>query len=125
MILDTNALSALADGDLSLEPIVREAESLELPVIVEYRFGIMRSRYRARARYNYFLKDFVASCRVLVVDQHTVEKYGAICVELKPQGPPIPSNDVWIAALARQYDLPILARVEHFDCVRRIQRISW
>ena len=50
MILDTNGLSALADGDLTLEPILRQATSISLPVIVlgEYRYGIRQSRNRAR-----------------------------------------------------------------------------
>ena len=50
MILDTNGLSALADGDVTLEPILRQATSISLPVIVlgEYRYGIRQSRHRAR-----------------------------------------------------------------------------
>lgn len=50
MILDTNALSALADGDEMLEPVVRQASEIALPVIVlgEYHYGIRRSRNRKR-----------------------------------------------------------------------------
>jgi predicted nucleic acid-binding protein len=45
--------------------------------------------------------------------------------ELRDRGRPIPVNDVWIAALARQHTLPILSRDTHFDEVAGIQRIGW
>ncbi len=46
MILDTNGLSALADGESALEPILRGAVEVAVPVIVlgEYRYGIGQSR---------------------------------------------------------------------------------
>jgi len=44
---------------------------------------------------------------------------------MKKAGTPIPSNDVWIAALCRQYALPLLSRGKHFDSVGGLQRIAW
>ncbi len=50
MILDTSGLSALADGEQGLEPILRVA--LEIAVLVialgEYQHGIRQSRERHR-----------------------------------------------------------------------------
>ena len=46
-------------------------------------------------------------------------------LELKRLGSPIPPNDVWIAALARQHVLPVLSNDSHFDAVDRIQRIAF
>jgi predicted nucleic acid-binding protein len=48
MILDTNALSAFADGIPGAVTQIQEADELHLPVIVlgEYRFGIALSRRR-------------------------------------------------------------------------------
>ena len=43
----------------------------------------------------------------------------------KKTGTPIPSNDVWLAALSWQHSLPILSRDHHFDAVPGIQRIAW
>ena len=37
----------------------------------------------------------------------------------------IPMNDVWIAALAKQYELPVLSRDAHFDQVKDLRRVSW
>jgi predicted nucleic acid-binding protein len=32
---------------------------------------------------------------------------------------------VWVAALARQHDLPVLTRDDHFDHVPNLQRVRW
>ncbi len=49
LILDTNALSAVADGEASAMELVAGADRVALPVIVlgEYRLGIAQSRHRA------------------------------------------------------------------------------
>jgi len=38
---------------------------------------------------------------------------------------PIPTNDLWIAALCRQHSLSLLSRDRHFDLVAGIKRIGW
>lgn len=125
MILDTNALSALADGDEALEPVVRQVSEIAIPVIVlgEYLYGIRRSRNRKP--YERWLAEMTAACRVLLVDDSTAGRYAEVREELKHSGRPIPSNDLWIAALARQYSLPLLSRDGHFDFVAGVKRIGW
>ncbi|MGC9223859.1 MAG: type II toxin-antitoxin system VapC family toxin [Terracidiphilus sp.] len=125
MILDTNALSAVADNEPAAVRIFRRAASIELPVIVlgEYRFGIAHSR--RRAEYEKWLGELIAATRVLPVDGETTGHYARIRAELKKAGHPIPSNDLWIAALARQHRLPLMSRDAHFDAVQAIKRIGW
>jgi len=125
VILDTNGLSALADGDLTLEPILRQATRIALPAIVlgEYRYGIRQSRNRVR--YEQWLAEAIASYQVLAVDEGTAEHYAAVREELKRKARPIPANDLWIAALSRQHRLPILSRDRHFDFVPGLKRIGW
>ena len=125
MILDTNGLSAVADGDAALEPILHRAAELAVPVVVlgEYRYGIRQSR--ERQRYEEWLADSLPSYRILDVDQDTTIYYAALRTELKKAGTPIPSNDVWIAALCRQHALPVVSRDRHFDSVSRLRRIDW
>ena len=75
MILDTNALSAVADNEPAAVRIFRRAASIELPVIVlgEYRFGIAHSR--RRAEYEKWLGELIAATRVLPVDGETTGHY--------------------------------------------------
>ena len=125
MILDTNALSAFADG---VPPVVQQiaiADELHVPVIVlgEYRFGIATSR--RRREYESWLARGHSFWNVLSLVEDTATHYAAIRQQLKSAGGPLPANDVWIAALARQHDLPILSRDTHFDAVPGLTRLSW
>src|SRR6185437_1343276 len=101
----TNALYAIADNEPAAVRIFSQAGSVELPVIVlgEYRFGIARSR-RCH-EYERWLKQLIAVTRVLPVDEDSSGRYSRVRAELKKAGHPIPSNDLWIAALCRQHGL--------------------
>jgi predicted nucleic acid-binding protein len=44
---------------------------------------------------------------------------------LKQRAIAIPSNDAWIAALARQHGFSVLSADLHFDAVPGIRRIGW
>jgi tRNA(fMet)-specific endonuclease VapC len=125
MILDTNALSAAADDDPGLAAVLARAEQIALPVIVlgEYRHGIAQSRNRAS--YENWLAGLLHDCMVLDIQEPTTHHYAEMTLELKRRGKPIPTNDIWIAALCRQHSLPLLSRDRHFDLVAGIKRIGW
>lgn len=125
MILDTNGLSAVADGEPTIEPILRNAAQIAIPVIVlgEYRYGISQSR--DRNRYEQWLSEYLPKFRILDIDERTTISYASVRLELKKAGTPIPSNDVWIAALCRQHSLPVVSRDRHFDSVLGIKRLHW
>lgn len=125
MILDTNALSAAADDHPAIVAPLSVAEELALPVIVlgEYRYGISQSPHQAR--YEQWLDELIADCTVLDINEETSHHYAAIHLELRKSGKPIPTNDLWIAALCRQHTLSLLSRDRHFDFVRGIRRIEW
>ena len=125
LILDTNALSAAAEEHPGVMGILSGAQQLALPVVVigEYRYGIAQSRHKAR--YQRWLDGLITDCTVLDVTEQTTHHYAAINVELRQAGKPIPTNDLWIAALCRQHGLPLLSRDRHFDIVSGIQRLDW
>jgi len=125
MILDTNALSAAADDDPAVAAILAGVEQMAIPVIVlgEYRHGIAESRNRAS--YESWLTGLLRDCMVLDINEPTTHCYAEITLELKRKGKPIPTNDIWIAALCRQHSLPLLSRDRHFDLVARNERVSW
>lgn len=125
MILDTNALSAAADDDPAVIALLADADQLAISVIVlgEYRYGIAQSRNRAS--YANWLKGLLQDCLVLDIYEPTTHYYAEITLELRHEGKPIPTNDVWIAALCRQHGLPLLSRDRHFDFVAGTKRISW
>jgi tRNA(fMet)-specific endonuclease VapC len=125
MILDTNALSAAADHDAALVAILARAEELAIPVIVlgEYRHGIAQSRNRAS--YENWLSGLLNDCMVLDINEPTTHYYAEISLELKRKGKPIPTHDIWIAALCRQHSLPLLSQDRHFDWISGSRRVGW
>jgi tRNA(fMet)-specific endonuclease VapC len=125
MILDTNALSAAADEDPSMIATLADASEVYLPVIAigEFRYGIGQSRHKLR--YEAWLDQLIGDCSVLDIDQETTRYYAGTQVELRRIGRPIPTNDLWIAALCRQHRLPLLSRDRHFDLVPGIKRAEW
>jgi tRNA(fMet)-specific endonuclease VapC len=125
MILDTNALSAAADDDPAIIALLSRADQVAIPVIAlgEYRYGIAQSRHRAS--YAKWLNGLLHDCLVLDANEPTTHYYAEIVLELKQKGKPIPTNDIWIAALCRQHSLPLLSRDRHFDLVPGLKRIDW
>jgi len=92
-------------------------------VLGEYRYGIAQSRNRVT--YANWLKGLINDCLVLDINEPTTNYYAEITVELKRKGTPIPTNDIWIAALCRQHSLSLLSRDRHFDLVTGTRRIGW
>lgn len=125
MILDTNALSAWVEGSAAVEAAFRSADRLVLPSVVlgEYYFGIRQSRHRRR--YEEWLVRYLPLAEIAAVTSATADSYADILLELKQLGHPIPSNDAWVAALARQHGLPVLSNDRHFDVVAGIRRIAF
>ena len=125
MILDTNAISAWCDGDDALLAALPADRPLFLPVIVlgEYRFGIKVARDRKTRET--WLDAVESALTVLDVSTETARHYAEVREELRRARTPIPENDLWIAALARQHDLPVITRDAHFDKVPGLRRVGW
>ena len=125
MILDTNALSALLDGDPGLVALLQGVDVQTVPAIVlgEYRYGVMRSRFRDELQA--IVDEFEAEARVLAVDSRTARYYASLRHALRQRGTPVPENDLWIAALSRQHQLPLVTRDEHFGRIPQIHTIGW
>jgi predicted nucleic acid-binding protein len=61
--------------------------------------------------------------RLLLPDEQTTYHYATLFVQLHGQGTPIPTNDLWIAALVLQHNLVLLARDAHFDHIAQLTRV--
>ena len=125
LMLDTNALSAIADGEAGAMQLAADADRIAVPAIVlgEYRLGIAQSRHRAS--YEAWLRQWTAAVTVLDINDQTTFSYASIGLELKQIGKPIPANDLWIAALCRQHSLSLASRDRHFDFVPGLRRLDW
>ena len=124
-LLDTNIAIALFAGDLLVQEKVRNAEYIVAvpPVIGELCFGAQKSN---RVTENLHKIDIlVQQSLVFPCDLETAQWYGIIKNQLRRKGSPIPDNDIWIAAIALQYDLILVTRDAHFDEVESLQTERW
>jgi tRNA(fMet)-specific endonuclease VapC len=120
--IDTNRLVDFMRGDRIAVEVVRRCRSLVVPFVVaaELRAGFLGS---AHARENEkLLTRFLASARTTIVfpDEDTTHHYARLFWQLRLQGTPIPTNDLWIAALCLQNDLPLFTRDEHFSKIPQL-----
>lgn len=125
MILDTNAVSALLEGNGALAEVLSGSTMHHLPVIVlgEYRFGLLRSH--SRRVLERWVEQLAMESVILPIDEQTTPIYAAVREQLRRAGRPMPSNDLWIAALTIQHRLPLVSQDEHFDAVHGIRRVGW
>lgn len=124
-VLDTNAAIAALAGDRALLHLLADVEVWSLPTIVlgELAYGAYASiRVRENLRR---ISSFASLCSILAIDEDTSQSYGRVRTELRFAGRPLPSNDVWIASLCRQNDLPLISRDRHFDSVESLVVIDW
>jgi tRNA(fMet)-specific endonuclease VapC len=59
---------------------------------------------------------------VLFADDETTHHYARLFRQLRVQATPVPTNDLWTAALAVQHGLHLFARDRHFDHLPQIPR---
>lgn len=98
--LDTTTFTAFLRKDETAVYVVERASALLLSPIVlgELKAGFaLGSRDREDRR---ILETFLESPRVSIVDidDKVTDRYAAIDRQLRLQGTPIPTNDLWIAA---------------------------
>jgi tRNA(fMet)-specific endonuclease VapC len=125
LILDTNALSAFVDGDEKLLHTVEGEPELAIPTIVlgEYLYGISQSR--KRATYQAWIRTNLPLFDVLPIVRETADRYSEIRHELKAAGTPIPTNDLWIAAIARHHRIPLVTLDGHFRAIEGLRVVAW
>jgi len=124
-LLDTNIVIALFANETSATERLGEVEEVFVPSVVlgELYYGARRSR---RVEENVaHIDEFAARNVVLSCDAETARRYGEVKNGLRQKGHPIPENDIWIAAIALQNDLTLVARNAHFGEVETLQVEAW
>ena len=123
--LDTNRYVDLCKGVVETVALLEEAEAVVLPFVVvgELRAGFVHGRRQAENEQilrRFLLKEGV---RTLFVDDQTTHHYASVFRQLRRQGTPIPTNDMWLAALVLQHNLVLHARDKHFDHLPQLVRV--
>ena len=125
LALDTKAVIAFQGGDLAVAKIIEEAREVFLPapVLGELVFGALSST-RPKESLNLILQ-LASHCVVLDVNRLVAIRYGSVRKTLREQGQLIPENDLWVAAICLEYDVPLLTRDHHFALVSGLSVRDW
>jgi tRNA(fMet)-specific endonuclease VapC len=124
-LLDTSVIVELIGGDQAIEQCLVRSDETFVPSIVlgELYVGARRSlRVDENLRQ---IEAFAAGSRILPCDADTARHYGLIKNLLRIKGRPIPDNDIWIAAIARQYGLTLVTRDTHFGEITDLPVERW
>jgi tRNA(fMet)-specific endonuclease VapC len=124
-LLDTNVIIALFAQEPSIVQRMMQAQEVFVPCIAlgELYYGARRSRRVAQNLAA--IDEFATSSSVLSCSMETAQEYGSIKNALRERGRPIPENDIWIAAIARQHGLVLVTRDTHFDAIDSFESEVW
>jgi len=121
-ILDTSAYSAFNKGDSRLRPWFNGNNTLLIPLIV---IGELKAGFAAgtkREENEKLLQRFLDSPSVQIVplSLKTTEAFASLFLAARNAGTPMGTNDLWIAALAFEHNLPLLTLDSDFQRVKTI-----
>lgn len=124
-LLDTNIVIALFAADSAVLDKLSDAEAVFVPAIVlgELYYGAHKSSQPVENADH--IVAFAAQNTILACDEETARAYGVFKSQLRAKGKPLPENDIWIGALAHQYDLTLITRDRHFAEMDEISYASW
>jgi tRNA(fMet)-specific endonuclease VapC len=123
--MDTTVVVAYFRGDQTLPPRFAEATAIYLPWVVLGELYFCAQRAQRRQEQAAYIRELLTYAMVLYPDHRTTEFYGQVKAERAQGGCPIPDNDLWIAAVARQHDLPLATRDAHFAAVPLLRTLAW
>lgn len=125
LCLDTSAYSNFRRGNEEVAALLDQAELVGVPTIAlgELRTGfLLGSKRRSNeAELDAFLEN--PAVEVLAVDAESSRHYAEIVAELRKAGTPVPTNDIWIAAIAARNGTTILTCDDHFERIGRVGSI--
>ena len=118
LLLDANAMISLFEGsDPELERALCSAEELVVPVVAyaEVVAGTEMDTKRAKmTREALLMLRATPNTRLLPVSEATVRHYSKTFNQLRKNGTPIPTNDIWIAAATLEVGGVLFTHDRHF-----------
>lgn len=124
-LLDTNIAIALLNGDEAIAQRVAALQTVHLSITIvgELLYGAEKSNRTQENRQR--IQPLIDRLVTLLPDLETASHYAIIKNQLRQRGRPIPENDIWIAAIAKQHNLIVITRDSDFDAVEDIAIERW
>lgn len=121
--LDTNAYSRLLLGDKRVISLLEYAEEIIIPIIVigELIYGFKNGTQYSKNMT--LLNELLQKPEVLICHTSisTAELFADIKMDLKTKGKPIPTNDIWIAAITMENGSTLISYDKHFEHIQGLR----
>jgi tRNA(fMet)-specific endonuclease VapC len=124
-LLDTNIIIEIFDGNKKHADKIHKLEDFYLPSIVVGELYTGVNRVANKAKHLKKLTQLLELCTVLNVDIETSKIYGEIIAALYKKGKPLPTNDVWIAAITLQNNCILVTNDNHFKEIETLKIEKW
>lgn len=123
-LLDTSVVIHSFKSKNSVTERLDTMAEIYVPVTVigELYYGAYRSSNKEKHITQ--VESFLINCKILLPNPRTAEVYGQIKAVLISKGKPLPENDIWIAAMALQYQLPLFTTDKHFTEIEGLSIIG-
>src|SRR5690606_10723997 len=125
IILDTNIVIELFKGN---PDIIKHLGDLPLVKVSNVVLGeLLLGAYRSSNTNKHLsqINGFLKKCELIGTDATTADTYAVLKTALLNKGKPIPENDIWIAAIAKQHQLTLITRDAHFGEVNGLKTEKW
>jgi len=121
--LDSNIAIEIIRGNKEVIDKVGNYAKAYLPVTVcgELLFGAANSANSKRNLPLY--QDFIDQFIILPTQEETATIYANARLKLKKKGKPIPENDIWIASICLENNLPLFTFDKHFQNLDQLEII--
>jgi len=123
ILLDTNAYSALLNGDKQIFGVISKAKVIYLSVIVIGELFAGFNGGNKKQENIDLLNEFLeqSSVELLDISFETASVFGLLKHDLKKDGTPIPLNDVWIASQSLETGAVLVTLDTHFNKVKGLR----
>lgn len=113
-LLATNIVIDIFRGRKEIADEITKFEKVYVPIPVPGELYLGAENSSRKAHHLAQIDVLLSLSETIYTSNETAKIYGMIKVQLKKKGKPIPENDIWIAALAMEHDLPLITRDHHF-----------
>ena len=123
-LLDTSIVIHSFRGNLPIRNRLNDFEHVFVSAVTigELYYGAFSSSNPAKHLEQ--INSFLINCVTEFTSENAGKIYGRLKAGLKKRGTPMPENDIWIAAVAIDRQLPLFTTDKHFDKIE-IELVSF
>ena len=119
VLIDTSIYSLAMRGDRHVTDALKRIDQIGISAISigELFSGFKGGNFEEKNKTE--LNIFLDSPRVMIfpIDVETADFYASILNNLKSKGTPIPTNDIWVAAVAFQNGFKLFSKDQYFNVI--------